>query len=279
MQAAQWAEPHQLNTLANACALTVEEVHALREEFMKLSGLHGDSFTMTRDQVSELVTRVTPVLGGEAIQRALDLHDRDGSGAFDFREVCCLLSALTTAPLDQKLRLLFESFDLDNSGYLEQQESNDLLKALLKTIDVSEKIPDAYSGSIDVVGGLTERDYAATEASASPSSQHKHASLTPELLQAARDNVMFQTLYAQLQSFDLNGDGRISREEWLQAAQASPEILHALGFLGGADGGERQRAATLALRQLHAAETSNQAQGGNTIRRNSGMLRERCCVM
>ena len=50
----------------------------------------------------------------------------------DFREVVCCLSVLTRGSTEQRLRLLFDIFDADKSGFLEGKEIAALAGAVMK---------------------------------------------------------------------------------------------------------------------------------------------------
>lgn len=62
-------------------------------------------------------------------ESAFRLFDRDRSGFIDFREFCCGLSIITLSSTNEKIRFVFDLFDLDKDGYLNRQE----LKTLLET--------------------------------------------------------------------------------------------------------------------------------------------------
>jgi Ca2+-binding EF-hand superfamily protein len=51
-------------------------------------------------------------------ESAFRLFDRDRSGFIDFREFCCGLSIICLSSTNEKIRFVFDLFDLDRDGYL-----------------------------------------------------------------------------------------------------------------------------------------------------------------
>lgn len=66
-------------------------------------------------------------------ESAFRLFDRDRSGTVDFREFCCGISIICLASTNEKIRFIFDLFDLDRDGYLNRQE----LRLLLETAVLS----------------------------------------------------------------------------------------------------------------------------------------------
>lgn len=65
----------------------------------------------------------------QVAESAFKLFDRDKSGFIDFREFCCGLSIICLSSNNEKIRFIFDLFDLDRDGYLNRQE----LRMLLET--------------------------------------------------------------------------------------------------------------------------------------------------
>lgn len=130
------------------------------------------------------------MLSGPAIEHAAMMYDRDGSGSYDFREVCCLLAAVTTATINTKLRLMFDVYDLDGSGYLESEETLSMALALARAIFHTSVTDD--SDSIDIKAKADE-------------------------------------FISRFTAFDRDSDGKISREEFLIATQSDSNLLYAFG--------------------------------------------------
>ena len=61
-------------------------------------------------------------------ESAFKLFDRDRSGFIDFRAFCCGLSIICLSSNNEKIRFIFDLFDLDRDGYLNKHELRTLLE-------------------------------------------------------------------------------------------------------------------------------------------------------
>ena len=50
------------------------------------------------------------------------LLDHSKNGLVDFRDFICVISIMKTGSLEDKLRLAFKSYDLDDNGFLDYNE-------------------------------------------------------------------------------------------------------------------------------------------------------------
>ena len=66
-------------------------------------------------------------------ESAFKLFDRNKTGVIDFREFCCGLSIISLSGTSEKIRFVFDLFDLDRDGYLNKSE----LRTLLETAVLS----------------------------------------------------------------------------------------------------------------------------------------------
>ena len=75
------------------------------------------------------------------------MFDRDRSGFIDFREFCCGLSIISLSSTNEKIRFVFDLFDLDRDGYLNRPELRTLLETSVTTFRKFCK--DSASDSLD----------------------------------------------------------------------------------------------------------------------------------
>lgn len=65
------------------------------------------------------------------VEQNFSMFDRDRNGAIDFREFVAGLSVLQRGSSDEKLKLLFDAYDLDSNGSLDRDEVFAIYKASL----------------------------------------------------------------------------------------------------------------------------------------------------
>lgn len=74
-------------------------------------------------------------------EQAFKLFDRDKSGFVDFREFCCGLSIICLSGTNEKIRFIFDLFDLDRDGYLNKTELRTLLETSMLSFRKFSKGP------------------------------------------------------------------------------------------------------------------------------------------
>jgi Ca2+-binding EF-hand superfamily protein len=60
--------------------------------------------------------------GAAICKQAFRLFDSSRFGAIIFRDFCCALSIICLGSSDEKIRFLFDLFDLDRDGFLSRKE-------------------------------------------------------------------------------------------------------------------------------------------------------------
>jgi len=78
-----------------------------------------------------------------AIHRLFKALDQNNDNKLDFREMICGLSILAKGTLDEKLELLFKSFDVDNTGFITQTQLEALITSVSSQLDPEH--PDKHS--------------------------------------------------------------------------------------------------------------------------------------
>jgi len=72
---------------------------------------------------------------------AFRLFDRDKSGFIDFREFCCGLSIICLSGTNEKIRFVFDLFDLDRDGFLTKADVKQLLDTAILSVRNFSKGP------------------------------------------------------------------------------------------------------------------------------------------
>jgi len=108
--------------------------------------------------------------------------DSDHDGKVDLRELICGFAVLVDGSLDEKLGVAFRTFDRNNDNYIQPQELELLMGALLKVAH-NGNLPDEETQFL--VSEFTNQAFA---------------------------------------DYDKNSDGKLSFEEFLQAAHDNPSI-------------------------------------------------------
>lgn len=117
----------ELASVVAASHFTLDEVRQLRDEWATQarngSGVGRDSFAAGMAAIG-----ITDPL---VVEQNFSMFDRERSGVIDFRSFVVALSVLQRGTTDEKLRLLFDAFDIDGSGTLDRDEVYAIYKASL----------------------------------------------------------------------------------------------------------------------------------------------------
>eukprot|EP00727_Mastigamoeba_balamuthi_P003120 m51a1_g12805 putative calcium-binding protein (401) ;mRNA; r:1329-2531 len=96
-------------------------------------------------------------LSDEIMQLFFDAFDTDGSGTIDFEEMATALSILSKGTNEQKLRFLFQVYDADHDGTLQQADVERLLRHIFSVMEAAgrggptmETFVRAVVGKLDV---------------------------------------------------------------------------------------------------------------------------------
>jgi len=79
------------------------------------------------------------------IEQFFGLFDSNHDGRIDFREFVCGLSTVLKGTSEEKLDLMFKSFDIDNDGYLDKDDMYVIFKISLQSSDKDLKKNDIHS--------------------------------------------------------------------------------------------------------------------------------------
>ena len=71
------------------------------------------------------------IFGPTICKQAFGLFDSSRMGSIIFRDFCCALSIICLGSINEKLRFLFDLFDLDYDSLLSRKELNYMLSQLV----------------------------------------------------------------------------------------------------------------------------------------------------
>eukprot|EP01122_Echinamoeba_exundans_P015970 TRINITY_DN795_c0_g1_i1.p1 TRINITY_DN795_c0_g1~~TRINITY_DN795_c0_g1_i1.p1 ORF type:complete len:201 (-),score=74.59 TRINITY_DN795_c0_g1_i1:139-696(-) len=145
--------------------------------------------------------------------------DKDKSGALDLKEFQSLMKKYLTGTSDDGLAALFKAFDSDNSGNITFRELATALSMLGKGTP-EQKLSFMFDVFDDDKSGHLDRSEVQKIVD-----QMKAVAV---VLKRDPEHVD-QFMKALLTKIDKDGDGNISKEEWVQGGLRTPSLLVLLG--------------------------------------------------
>jgi len=130
--------------------------------------------------------------------KLFDLLDTNRDGAVDLQEFVCGLSILCKGTAEEKLKLSFKSYDINNDGYISKEEMTALFKS-------------AWLAGFKTL-----------------SLQHGGEDIIPEQLDEFSTTMAKNFATSAFEALDTDGDGRLTIDEFTKFALASPKITATL---------------------------------------------------
>eukprot|EP00026_Physarum_polycephalum_P001815 Phypoly_transcript_01818.p1 GENE.Phypoly_transcript_01818~~Phypoly_transcript_01818.p1 ORF type:complete len:898 (+),score=138.55 Phypoly_transcript_01818:81-2774(+) len=133
-------------------SVELSEIHSM---LFKSSATHRSdrgSISMGVEGFQNILSHMIPgIAQSPAIHRLFKALDQNNDNKLDFREMICGLSILAKGTLDEKLELLFRSFDVDGTGFITQTQLEALITSVSSQLDPEYPDKHASMGS-GVVG-------------------------------------------------------------------------------------------------------------------------------
>jgi len=124
--------PTQLSDLRQQSQFTETEIKKFYKGFMK----RYPNGKLSKEELIQVYKEVFP--NGDPIPFAVQMfwvYDTDNNGFMDFREFICGLALLANGTPKQKLSIIFQSYDVDGSGYISKWEFQSMAAAIYKAVD------------------------------------------------------------------------------------------------------------------------------------------------
>jgi len=130
--------------------------------------------------------------------KLFDLLDTNGDGVVDLSEFVVGLSILCKGTAEEKLKLSFKSYDINNDGFISKEEMTILFKS-------------AWLAGFKTL-----------------SLQHGGEDLVPEQLEEFSTTMAKNFATSAFEALDADGDGKLTIDEFTKFALASPKITATL---------------------------------------------------
>jgi len=121
--------PSDVSQLLHSTDLSEQEIKEFHKDFLKTY----PKGRLTKQDVAKLYKKTYPKGDPAAVVDELfRVYDSDKDGTVDFREFLVGIGAAQHATEEQKLKLAFQIFDADASGYISNSEMHALIRAIYK---------------------------------------------------------------------------------------------------------------------------------------------------
>ncbi|XP_028413999.1 uncharacterized protein LOC114536861 [Dendronephthya gigantea] len=114
-----------INCLKDKTHFDETEIQTLHEQFKTLApqeqGISREAFNLSLGPLGRQSNLV--------MDRMFSFYDQNGDGVISFEEFISALSVLVKGSKDEKLRFVFEGYDLEKKGYLVYKDFHDMFKA------------------------------------------------------------------------------------------------------------------------------------------------------
>ena len=100
---------------------------------------------LTRDEFADAMSLKKDSL---FVEQMFTLIDQDGNGFISFREFLDMIVIFAKGSPEDKIKLMFEMYDVDHSGRLDREEFKKMLKAMMELVNASVS-PDQMDQLID----------------------------------------------------------------------------------------------------------------------------------
>jgi Ca2+-binding EF-hand superfamily protein len=183
----------EIESLQEETSLSGEQIKLLSKEFSKVSDRRGN---VSKENFKKIVQKVFGSDNSALVTSVFKMFDTDGSGAIDFREFVLGLSYLHSNRLEDVVELTFRCLDLNGDGSITKAEMRECFQLQQRIT----KFSNLKAGGGQIAGMDSMRGQFSEGARA-----------------AGEADVIFEKM-------DTNGDGSITKDEFLAALQSDPQL-------------------------------------------------------
>jgi len=138
-------KPTEMKDLRDQTSFSEADFFQYHKEFLQ----RYPKGKITKDQMKKEYRIVFPEGDPTPFANQLfSVYDTNNDGMIDFREFICGIGLMSRGTMDEKLRVAFRTYDLDNNGYISRWEMQSVVTAIYKTIaPLKDKKGDNLSGA------------------------------------------------------------------------------------------------------------------------------------
>ena len=162
------------------------------------------------------------------LHRLFELFDTNGDGAIDFREFVAGLGSMQADAGEDRVKMCFKTYDVDDSGWISKEELFEMLACvtmkneMLASFNVKQVGKKRKKASI---GGQLDSINPSSEMMSSTGSER---SATDSLQLNDSTQLHAEVLGELFERLDVNKDGQISYEEFKEGLNSDPILINVL---------------------------------------------------
>jgi len=144
-----WTKGSNKPLLAKSTKFTKDEIDKLAAwfEHQNLED-SGEGVGISRRNFKDVLQQALPGLPHELHEPLFRVADEDGSDDIDFKELLGVLSTLSKGTFEEKVKLWFDTYDQDRSGFLDLNEVEQLATDLLRAnVSMTSRELDQSTGA------------------------------------------------------------------------------------------------------------------------------------
>ncbi|XP_068083975.1 dual oxidase 1-like [Anabrus simplex] len=134
-------------------------IHA-EKKTLKIDARVAKEVIYTEVTLSEFAEALRMRPDSQFVQKIFALVDKDNNGFVSFREFLDMLILFAKGSADDKIKLMFDMYDINHTGQLSQKEFKNMIRSLMETVnaDVEQCNLDTVIDDMILKAGLSRKD-------------------------------------------------------------------------------------------------------------------------